>query len=483
MKRILCLILAIASMCMLLVSCNDDILSQAEKALNDFDLELPEKEEIITVDFYIIGGDESVNAANLTVANKLNDKFKTDYNTAVDMHYVSANEYRNTVINALRTEKASGTDEKRVSVVLVNSEELYSSLKEMGVLVNIAPLIESTSYNYGTLKKQIGELFSVAMDMEKSVKDESGEESKVCYVVPNNHVYGKYTYTCINKEMAIDSNLATKAKNCKTNSDVKDLADKFKAAYAKLYPEATETEINESLDRFIQTDLEGYAGDIVEAQGEYYTVVTEEPVATKSDVLSTAFAVAGNAEYAERAMRVIYAINTDSYYRNLLQYGVEGINYSTTVVNGITVAKPAYMNNDSASGNNVSSTTYKMSLMYTGDIYKAYNCADVCIFCTDGGNCTDHVYWTSDNVATCTTWISYELNGGEWSKDFVPVTGITNTKLNLENYVPVKGSYTFAGWYTSAALSSESHVKELNYGKGSVKLYAKWVLTESSAEQ
>ena len=62
-------------------------------------------------------------------------------------------------------------------------------------------------------------------------------------------------------------------------------------------------------------------------------------------------------------MKIIYSINTDTYLRNLLQYGVMGTNY--TVENGDIVRI--------AEGENV----YHMDLLHTGDIFKAEFCSEI----------------------------------------------------------------------------------------------------------
>ena len=60
-------------------------------------------------------------------------------------------------------------------------------------------------------------------------------------------------------------------------------------------------------------------------------------------------------------MKLIYAINTDIELRNFLQYGVLGANYNN--------------NNGDISRINDGVNTYDMNLIYTGDVFKAYNCS------------------------------------------------------------------------------------------------------------
>ncbi len=479
MKKILCLLIAIASMCLFFVSCNEDILKETEDALVNNKYDIPEKEKTEKVDFYIISGNTSDPAANRTVQNKLNDMFKTNHNTEIQMHYISAAEYAATVKADLSAPEAKD----KAFVVLVNSEELYDDLKDMGVLVNISPLLDSKSYQYGTLKKQIPSITVVKENNIPAVdKDGNPTTEQGYYIIPNNQVYHSYNYILINREMAIYYSMVSSAEACKTAADVEAFITEFKEL-CRTNTNLTEEQIEAEVNNLVKKDIDGYRGDMVEAEKENYVVISSSPKTTKADVCSSGFVIAGDKDLAERAMRVIYAINTDSYYRNLLQYGVEDINYSVREENGI---KYAVRNGGNAA--------YNMTLSYTGDIYMAYNCKELCIFCTDVKTCEDHIYWTPDNNATATTWIEYNLNGGEWENGFTPVMGLTNTELYIDDdYVPVKASdiivingieynitYTFKGWYSSVALTEDSRVKEVESGKdGILVLYAKWEETRT----
>ena len=64
-------------------------------------------------------------------------------------------------------------------------------------------------------------------------------------------------------------------------------------------------------------------------------------------------------------MEIIYALNTDLQFRNLLQYGVLNNDYEF-VNNG---------NTDSSSDAiyvTAKNTMYKMNILYTGDVFMAY---------------------------------------------------------------------------------------------------------------
>ena len=60
---------------------------------------------------------------------------------------------------------------------------------------------------------------------------------------------------------------------------------------------------------------------------EYYVYVAKYPQAEYSALFGNMFAVSANTKNAEACMKVITLLNTNSYMKNLLQYGIEGVNY------------------------------------------------------------------------------------------------------------------------------------------------------------
>ena len=71
-----------------------------------------------------------------------------------------------------------------------------------------------------------------------------------------------------------------------------------------------------------------------------------------------------------RAMEVIYALNTDTYFRNLLQYGVSTVNYR--LVDATAPDSKKYVVRYTE-GSNV----YNMELLYTGDVFNAFFCEEL----------------------------------------------------------------------------------------------------------
>lgn len=393
MKRLMCLVLALIMTLGTLVACEDNIIDDANKALDDFDYE-PAVVEQIALDFYIISGEGSMENANLTVKNKIRDEFKELYNTTVEVHFVPAEDYAETVL-AAHTKREPG----KISIALVNSEELYNELYERDVLVNLYNLYSDKTY--GTLKKQLANLLPLTYGTEKVyVKDENGNvtgqtDQNTSYAVPNNHVFGEYEYILVNKVMAQFCNELDAAQNC----DTVEKAEALKKLYTETYlqdasVQAKLEELGITADEVVKIGVRGNYEDIVKAQSDWYYNIVAYPEATLADVYSSCFVVLGDAKYGERAMQIIYKFNTDTYFRNLLQYGVKDINYREILEDGKVVGVTPIISDVA---------TYNMSLKYTGDIFKAYFCEGVCIFCTEEHKCEEgeHIYWIPENRENC----------------------------------------------------------------------------------
>ncbi len=485
MKKLICALLALLMMCSALVACDDDINSQANEELKDFGYVPPVVEEK-TLDFYIVCGDETVENAKQTVSNKIKDEFERLYKTSVVMHYISADEYKETVLAENTREKFLNAEEEKASIVLINSKELYDELDNRGLLLN---LYDSYSMKeFGSLKKQLANLLPLTYgEKTVTVYDNEGnptgtEVVSTSYLVPNNYAYGQYKYIYINRDMVQFCNETKAAVECDSVEKAQALASRFaehvsSSAAVQQYL----AELGLEVDEIVKIGVEGYPGDRVAAEEDWYCVEIEAPTPTIDNVYESAFAVVGYGSLAYRAMQIIYKINTDPYFRNLLQYGVEGLNFRKTIESGVTIATPIISEQ----------ATYSMSLKYTGDIYTSYHCDTVCLACAGNDVCAngEHVYWTPDNKVTCSTWVEYNFNGGAFEGDFVPVSGISSGTLSLTgDYIPTRVEviptqedgvtyayvYEFGGWYKDEAMTSTNKISNIGINSGAITLYAKW---------
>ncbi|MBR2019235.1 MAG: hypothetical protein IKA05_02425 [Clostridia bacterium] len=116
-------------------------------------------------------------------------------------------------------------------------------------------------------------------------------------------------------------------------------------------------------DYSVQTRFDA-AGDCVYVVDgvEYYPVVVEYPTATSADIYDNMFGVYKGTKSVARSMEIVTYLNTNSDFRNLLQYGIEGTHYELEKQpDGSTAVKR--INN----GNG-----YVMDIFATGNVFIAY---------------------------------------------------------------------------------------------------------------
>ena len=98
-----------------------------------------------------------------------------------------------------------------------------------------------------------------------------------------------------------------------------------------------------------------------------YTVLTmEAPRATDETVYSSMFAVGGFTEDEDRAMEIITYLNTNAEFRNLIQYGIEGVNYTLHSVEDKETSKEINYINYTKENH------YHMDVAKTGNLFLAY---------------------------------------------------------------------------------------------------------------
>lgn len=96
-------------------------------------------------------------------------------------------------------------------------------------------------------------------------------------------------------------------------------------------------------------------------ENEYYVVKTEKPVAYNDDIFSSMFAISKYSANYDRAMKILYLLQTDSEIITLLQYGIEDEDYTIEI------------NDDGEEYIKVSDkTAYNMSDLNIGNSYQTY---------------------------------------------------------------------------------------------------------------
>lgn len=100
-----------------------------------------------------------------------------------------------------------------------------------------------------------------------------------------------------------------------------------------------------------------------ELEAEGYAVLTiQAPRATEEDVFGSMFAISETSSDTNRSMEIITYLNTNEEFRNLLQYGIEGVNYKLATVEG----------GDEEYVVETADNVYKMDVNKTGNVFIAY---------------------------------------------------------------------------------------------------------------
>lgn len=331
MKKIWSLILCLVLVCTALVGCADDPIGGY---IENYP-EITEKVERLDLNLYIVTGDATSENAKTSVATRIAGHTKADYNTVLNVKYVTAANYEKTVADAIA---AGGKDIPHI--VLITSEAMFSSLYNAEGGNKLADL---TAY-YNPISNR--EFARLNTQISSSLLEASKIDEKY-FTVPNNRVIGEYTYVVINTAVRDDFHYGNQeilaVNTLEAVENLKnDLATKVSA---DLLPFLIRVETG-SYEKRDQLAKEGFCN------------VISTPVVTKADAFASAFAIVNTTQkYNDRAMKMIYAINNDAELRNILQYGVLGANYE--VVNGDIVRV------------NDEKNTYQMNIEYTGDVFKA----------------------------------------------------------------------------------------------------------------
>ena len=259
----------------------------------------------------------------------------------------------------------------------------------------LAPLDSYLATNaFGKLNTQItSTLLSAA---EYMVADGEGEISKGTLAIPNNRKFGTYEYVVINRAVA-EEQLAfsgqTELLNITSSDDILTFISEAQARLTQLNIAgniSTLEDTNGNLHVYMPDGTTELLYTVtgpyelkenIEASNDWLICnVAEYPIATVEEAYASAFGVIPTPnltenvtvkvdgqdviqtktviDYVERAMEIIYAINTDVTVRNTLQYGVENTNF---------LLHDGFVTPITNAGSN-----YNMKLEYTGDVLKAY---------------------------------------------------------------------------------------------------------------
>lgn len=370
MKRFICLVLSIVFCAITLVGCmNDEIGEDLDKYKEKYH---PEVVEELELDFYIVVGEGTTANAISTVGLMVNqhlEKFKTK----LDIHYLSADEYAEKMTSDLALE---GDD--RADIVLITSKDMFDELYSEHAIANITEYYNPATSVYKSLNTKICSAILQAVTVEEIAYTVAGNEytSYNKYCVPNNHIVSHYELAVISTKAAEYYNIGSEVVATMIDEE------SCKPLYDAIDSDPKHTYTKEASVRFI---TDGTYADIAKYEAEGCAVnIVKYPEVTKEEAYSSAFAIARHpldlrhqlgkgeeelkenkeaySDYYNRCMQVIFELNSNVEFRNLLQYGKLGTNYKLDENGNVT--------HDDIAPEDV----YVMDLLHTGDVFLAYYC-------------------------------------------------------------------------------------------------------------
>lgn len=370
MKKIISMVLC-AVLCLLaLAGCAEQDIGAY---LPNYDDYRTEEKKLITLNLYIICDYIPEDKSSLnTVKQNFTARTEDEFKTAVNIVYVSADDYLDTIKDA--TNENADT---RADIVLINSKEMmdYLTDSKRNLLVDLTEFYEGKTF--GKLNAKIS----------TPILDASKIGDKY-YCVPNNHILGDYNgnnvigdsgfeYLVIDGAVAREYHYASLNKLNSYTSVEEFMADgelgAVLEAAGKLNYNAQTGDIECTCageNKCVEIKEGGIADKaLFESQDKHCNII-KYPEVTAEQVFTSAFGITKWVADKARAMEIIYAINTNSVYRNMLQYGVENVHYTVDKDTGIVTR-------NMPDGPNQSKNVYLMNILYTGDLFAAAYCDEI----------------------------------------------------------------------------------------------------------
>ncbi len=361
MKRIISLLLCLVMVCGMLVSCGETKIGEhLQDYINKF-YEAPE--EKIELKLYIIY-EEADKGALQEVKRRINAHAESTYNTKLTVEYFTEAEYE------AKVDAAVAANEK--AIVLIHSESLMNKLYNAGKLEELTKYILKTGAEdakYGLLNAKIS---SSLIEASKKPIIGNATGAKGLYSIPNNHLIDGtegYSYIMLNRQ-------ACEIWLNKTEAELREIDTQEEIAALK---EALVDELGitaAEADEYVKEIKGSYATKAEkEASEEYILNVLSAPQVTAEDAFSGAFAVLKGTD-ADRAMRIINAINMDADLHNLLQYGIKDTNYNLATDEDGNLIKDEKGVTSVVRITNIEGKKYIMNIRYTGNMFSALYCED-----------------------------------------------------------------------------------------------------------
>lgn len=384
---------------------NDSEFKERVKAVEDAINEiLVEKNYTTQIKIEAINDSEyekKLNDRFLQMGNKVGQAYTDglNYKNEIDYYYPDENNKEDFIYKL----KYPDVLDYQLDLFLIRGYENYMSYYEKNYI---------SDKTDGFIKS--GKTFS---NISKLIRPSILEQMKIngkIYAVPNNHLYAdEYQYIAVNKNLfdslGLDSSNLTdlyacesfitavgeKLANGELSNVVPFVGSLNDAPNSKIYDEDsligagftdgnisnifTSKDYTDYVAFFKRLSEKGYVGndptnaavqflygtsDDIEStySNDYYLIKSRGPIGTSDDIFESMFAISTYSIEYERAMKFLYLLQSDVKVRTLLQYGIEGEDY--TIVFDEEKKENVIKVSDK--------TPYKMNILYTGNNYYTY---------------------------------------------------------------------------------------------------------------
>ena len=214
----------------------------------------------------------------------------------------------------------------------------YKINNEIYAIPNNHQYVNSTNYKYVLVNKELFAEYCEGAKYPTNLADcesfinlvgEAGLEGVIPFVggVDLKYVSGLYDLPDLD---GIDFDLISGSATSATPSTIFDSTEFID--YIKLYKKLSESSYTSSSlsegEKAAVMVLTGTDGDVIDYADEYEIIRTELPFTTEEAIFDGMFAVSRYSANYERALRIMYLLQTDSDLITALQYGLEGKTYT-----------------------------------------------------------------------------------------------------------------------------------------------------------
>ena len=351
MKRILSLSLLLAMVCLLLVGCGKTDLDKSKDYIENN--QLVNENPKLTLTFCLVT-DEKINVAALsTMENQFNALLEISHNTHLDFinltkaEYASYLESKFDAVEAAReADDGSSADDivlgnafpevkdTQFDILLITGFDMLTDLIDAGRLYELTDMLKSTKYR--NIKNYITESFLTAAQL--------GDENRT-FAIPNCKLMGEYTYLLVDKTAAAKYGYFIAS----------DFTDWDSTAELRASIEAA----GDNVSDYVRLVNGNYEMRSTFGENDYW-YVAETPSASRSDIFDSMLAISAYSINPDRAMQVLYAINSNPQYRTMLQYGVVNTTYRVENNKVVIPTNVPY--------------SYEVDSYYIGNFFALYPC-------------------------------------------------------------------------------------------------------------